>query len=472
MRRSISVEIHEGPAFEDAKSGADDRTRFQKDENRPVQWRLLADGVSGKIPVTDQRAVLELAFRMWSEVIPLKFNEANKLTDVVIAFAKQSHMNCDKPFDGHGGELAHSWTGGDIHFDEDENYKRDDPTGTGINLLKVAVHEIGHVLGLLHSDRGESIMYPIYVNPEMYDDFELCRDDRKAVQDIYGVCKGRFDVVFDWLRKVRATDGSGATRYIFNTYFFRGRRYWMYENRFNRTRFGDPLYIEREWTGLPGVIDAYVQIISPAAGAYKIDTYFFSGDSYYKYDDDVDRVAVGYPRKISADFGPKPNGSDVIPNNLDAVLFDNRDSMLYFFKGDWVWIYNSQEIGRNACCEAKVTFSSLYPTSTISQSSANQPGVDSSTVVTSSSGQLRQLSTINHVQSTVPTVSHPPTPRAQPLTGHIDAVFYSYHFHQMFFFQGESVYVNAAYDERLAGSNRLEYRGHWYDIWFDICDVE
>jgi len=48
-------------------------------------------------------------------------------------------MNCDKPFDGHGGELAHSWTAGDVHFDEDENYKRDDPTGTGINLLKVSL---------------------------------------------------------------------------------------------------------------------------------------------------------------------------------------------------------------------------------------------------------------------------------------------------------------------------------------------
>ena len=52
----------------------------------------------------------------------------------------EHHMNCDKPFDGHGGELAHSWTGGDVHFDEDENYKRDDPTGTGINLLKVGLH--------------------------------------------------------------------------------------------------------------------------------------------------------------------------------------------------------------------------------------------------------------------------------------------------------------------------------------------
>jgi len=51
----------------------------------------------------------------------------------------EHHMNCDKPFDGHGGELAHSWTAGDVHFDEDENYKRDDPAGTGINLLKASL---------------------------------------------------------------------------------------------------------------------------------------------------------------------------------------------------------------------------------------------------------------------------------------------------------------------------------------------
>ena len=82
-------DVSEGPAG--------DRTRFQKDENSPVQWRLLDDGVSGKIPLTDQTAVLELAFRMWSEVIPLKFNEvvaglSIKDMDVVIAFAKRKHL--------------------------------------------------------------------------------------------------------------------------------------------------------------------------------------------------------------------------------------------------------------------------------------------------------------------------------------------------------------------------------------------
>ena len=93
-RRSISVpsfddRVNEGPATE----SGDARVRFQKNGNSPVRWRLLADAVSGKIPLIDQRAILELAFRMWSEVIPLKFHESNGVDvvdmDVIIAFAKR-----------------------------------------------------------------------------------------------------------------------------------------------------------------------------------------------------------------------------------------------------------------------------------------------------------------------------------------------------------------------------------------------
>ena len=131
-----------------------------------------------------------------------------------------NHMNCDKPFDGLGGELAHSWAAGDIHFDDDEDYRSDQQLAVsgwseavggaggggggggseqqstddaGISLQKLAVHEVGHVLGLLHNDIQHSIMYPIYVTPASPGDFELVREDRQAVQQIYGVCKVRPD---------------------------------------------------------------------------------------------------------------------------------------------------------------------------------------------------------------------------------------------------------------------------------------
>ena len=95
-----------------------------------------------------------------------------------------THLNCDIPFDGSGGELAHSWKLGDIHFDDSENYRT--MGSGGINLLKVAVHEIGHVLGLNHTQRNYSVMYSIYIGVPIQTDFELGWEDRKEVQKYYG----------------------------------------------------------------------------------------------------------------------------------------------------------------------------------------------------------------------------------------------------------------------------------------------
>jgi len=51
----------------------------------------------------------------------------------------------------------------------------------------------------------------------------------------------------------------------------------MYENRFNRTRYGDPLITADQWQGLPAGIDAFAQVITTAGADYAIDTYFFKG---------------------------------------------------------------------------------------------------------------------------------------------------------------------------------------------------
>jgi len=98
------------------------------------------------------------------------------------------HQNCKREFDGNGGEIAHSFSTGNMHFDDDEYFKTMQSTSSeGIFLLRVAVHEIGHVLGLLHTEKKYSIMYAIYEKEHSGPEFELGWEDRKDVQRVYGM---------------------------------------------------------------------------------------------------------------------------------------------------------------------------------------------------------------------------------------------------------------------------------------------
>ncbi|XP_039643143.1 matrix metallopeptidase-21 isoform X3 [Perca fluviatilis] len=302
-------------------------TGYMAFTKKMLKWRLIGEGYSSQLSIEDQRYIFRLAFRMWSEVSPLEFVEDTRSpledVDIRLGFGTGRHLGCNQRFDGTGQEFAHAWFLGDIHFDDDEHFTAPN-AGSGISLLKVAVHEIGHVLGLPHSYRAGSIMQPSYLPQES--GFEMDWMDRKAIQHLYGGCKGQFNTAFDWIRKEKTPYGEVVIR--FNTYFLRDGWYWLYENRNNRTRYGDPVALQVGWRGIPmDGVDAYVHVWSRKRDA----VYFFKGAQFWRYDNENDQVfrqdpeGHHYPRLISEGF---PG----VFSPIDTAFYDRRDSRIYFFK--------------------------------------------------------------------------------------------------------------------------------------------
>uniref|UniRef100_UPI00398F0FAA matrix metalloproteinase-21-like n=1 Tax=Pristiophorus japonicus TaxID=55135 RepID=UPI00398F0FAA len=389
---------------------------------RKLKWRLLSEGYSSQLPVAEQRAAIRLAFRLWSEVTPVDFEEelgsSVSAVDITLGFGTGRHLGCSQAFDGAGLEVAHSWQNGAIHFDDDEHFTAPN-NNQGISLLRVAVHEVGHVLGLPHTYSRGSIMQPNY--SALGRDMELDRTDRKAIQQLYGVCEAPFDTVFDWVRRERGPDGKLVIG--FNTYFFRHSWYWMYENRHNRTRYGDPLPISTGWRGIPTAgIDAFVHVCTWSRDA----AYFFKGTQYWRYDSINDRAytedprGVRYPKLISSGF-PGISGP------INAAFFDRRDQCIYFFKDSMVAAFN---VNTN-------------------------------------------LRVTGHPRSIID-VFPPVVPGDHP-TGNLDAVYYSYTHRATFFLKGVYFWRVISRRER-ATSPSLPYNGLWprskvSEQWLDICDV-
>ncbi|XP_071982575.1 matrix metalloproteinase-21-like isoform X5 [Engystomops pustulosus] len=107
-----------------------------------IKWRLLGEGYSVWLNIDQQRSILMRAFRIWSEVVPLNFEEdvtsPAHLIDIKLGFGTGRHLGCSQLFDGMGREFAHAWRLGDIHFDDDEHFVPPN-SEQGISLLKGAV---------------------------------------------------------------------------------------------------------------------------------------------------------------------------------------------------------------------------------------------------------------------------------------------------------------------------------------------
>ncbi|KAF5741036.1 putative Metalloendoproteinase 1 precursor [Tripterygium wilfordii] len=140
----------------------------------------------------DVKSVFTRAFDRWSEVTTLTFVETDSYSsaDIKIGFYSGDHGD-GEPFDGVLGTLAHAFSppSGWFHLDGEENWVTSgdltsSSSTTAVDLESVAVHEIGHLLGLGHSSVEEAIMYPTITSGTRK--LELASDDIAGIQELYG----------------------------------------------------------------------------------------------------------------------------------------------------------------------------------------------------------------------------------------------------------------------------------------------
>ncbi|XP_053637983.1 stromelysin-3 [Cherax quadricarinatus] len=166
----------------------------KKWEKTELTWTLRTPSRRiDRLPEGVIRQQLYAAMKVWERESAITFKEVHKDTpevDIYIDFLEGDHKDGYK-FDGPGGTLAHAFypgqgQGGDMHFDDAENFvahyqvKKYESN----SLLVTAAHELGHSLGLRHSEVATALMAPFY--QEYPEDFKLPNDDRYGIQALYG----------------------------------------------------------------------------------------------------------------------------------------------------------------------------------------------------------------------------------------------------------------------------------------------
>lgn len=152
---------------------------------KTITWDLISDSPDVDGEKREIKAI-KRAFLKWGLVIPVRFRYVEDKGDISITFSSTDNYFKDRP-----NALAYAFVGTtsqaiDLVFNESYFWVLNREQGTNrYDIEVVAIHEIGHVLGLRHSEGELDVMYPSYRGF-----LDLSQNDITRMQQIHGIRSG------------------------------------------------------------------------------------------------------------------------------------------------------------------------------------------------------------------------------------------------------------------------------------------
>jgi hypothetical protein len=159
---------------------------------------LLDGGIVGDLSNTDLKAAIQESFELWADYSPLNFVEVKDSGEKSRSNLNAADIRIGHDFlGGRGGTLGRTnltTASGElattINFDNADQWTFD-ASGSKFDFLEVAVHEIGHALGLNHE-----VGKPAIMNTSIQNRYSglgtafLLQDDIDGIRFLYGSGKG------------------------------------------------------------------------------------------------------------------------------------------------------------------------------------------------------------------------------------------------------------------------------------------